>query len=202
MCHVALGDRGTYTHSRKEISAIREVEAKNAATIIGATHVSLGISDSEVNNSNRSQHDLLVDLVRQTQPNVLLTHHPSDYNPDHVAAGKLAEDASFTASLPLYITEHEAHTTPPAVYYIDTLAGIGFNPIEYVDITVHIDQKLAALACHKSQVEWLMDHDNVNILDQTRIANAYRGYQAGVRFAEGFIPAYKWLRTRTVRLLP
>jgi hypothetical protein len=35
-----------------------------------------------------------------------------------------------------------------------------------------------------------------------RTANAYRGFQCGVRYAEGFTPCLTWLRGTTKRLLP
>jgi hypothetical protein len=88
------------------------------------------------------------------------------------------------------------------VYYIDTLAGVGFTPTEYVDISADIDTKLAALGCHASQLDWLRDHDGVDIIEQTRVSSQYRGYQSGVSHAEGFAACLTWLRTRTTRLLP
>jgi LmbE family N-acetylglucosaminyl deacetylase len=202
MCHVSRGDRGSFIHTMDEIAAIRDGEAAAAARVIGAQHVSLGLSDGEVNSSDPKQKDLAIDLIRRTRPDVVITHHPSDYMPDHVEAGKLVEDASFVATLPLYQTAEPVHTTVAAVYYMDTLAGLGFSPTEYVDTSSVIDTKLAALAKHVSQVEWLRDHDGVDVLGQTRTVSAFRGFQAGTAYAEGFIPSLKWLRPRTKRLLP
>jgi LmbE family N-acetylglucosaminyl deacetylase len=85
---------------------------------------------------------------------------------------------------------------------MDTLAGLGFSPAEYVDITTTVDTKLAALAEHGSQLEWLRDHDGVDVLEQTRVVSALRGFQSGVAHAEGFIPSLRWLRVRTERMLP
>jgi LmbE family N-acetylglucosaminyl deacetylase len=111
-------------------------------------------------------------------------------------------DASHIATLPLMITEHPAHDVVAAVFYIDTLAGVGFSPTEYVDITADIDTKLDALRCHRSQLEWLRDHDGVDVVEQARVVSAFRGFQSGVAYAEGFTQCLTWLRTRTVRLLP
>ncbi len=202
MCHVSRGDRGSFEHSMEEIALIRGGEAAAAAAVIGASYLSLGLSDGEVSSADPRHKDLAIDLIRSTMPDLVLTHHPSDYMPDHVETGRLIEDASFVATLPLYKTRQAAHSTVPAVYYFDTLAGLGFSPSEYVDISPVIDIKLAALAEHASQVQWLRDHDGVDVLEQTRIVSAFRGFQAGVAYAEGFIPCLKWLRPRTRRLLP
>lgn len=210
MCHVSAGDCGSFVHTKEEISLIRDGEAAKAAAVLGARHVSLRLSDGEVNSADPKQKDLAIDLVRSVRPDILITHHPADYMPDHVETGRLFEDASFVATLPNYRTASDepvlvgegAHLEVPAVYYMDTLAGLGFSPTEYVDISTVIEIKIAALAEHASQVEWLRDHDSIDVLQQTRTVNAFRGFQAGTEFAEGFITSLKWLRPRTKRLLP
>lgn len=202
MCHVSRGDRGSYVHTMEEIASLRHEEAAAAARIIGATHVTVGLSDGEVNSADPRQKNLAIDVIRRARPDLLITHHPADYMPDHVETGKLFEDASFVATLPLYVTEEPVHRLVPAVYYMDTLAGLGFHPTEYVDISGVIETKLASLAAHVTQVEWLRDHDGVDILEQTRIVSAFRGFQSSVAYAEGFAPSLRWLRPRTHRLLP
>jgi N-acetylglucosamine malate deacetylase 1 len=202
MCHVSRGDRGSFVHTMDEIARIRDGEAAAAAAVIGARHESLGLSDGEVSSADPHQREQAIDLIRRTRPDLVITHHPADYMPDHVETGKLIDDASFVASLPLYLTEHPVHAVVPALYFMDTLAGLGFSPTEYVDISAVIDVKLAALAEHASQLDWLREHDGVDIVEQTRTVSAFRGFQAGTRYAEGFIPSLKWLRPRTTRLLP
>lgn len=202
MCHVSRGDRGSFIHTMEQIAALRHEEAAAAARIIGAHHISVGLSDGEVNSADPRQKDLAIDVIRRARPDLLVTHHPADYMPDHVETGKLFEEASFVATLPLYETAEPVHHTVPAVYYMDTLAGLGFHPTEYVDISGVIETKLASLSAHTSQVEWLRDHDGVDVIEQTRIVGAFRGFQSGVAYAEGFSPSLRWLRPRTHRLLP
>lgn len=202
MCHVSRGDRGSYEHSMEEIAAIRLTEAAEAAAIIGAEHVTLGLSDGEVDASDPHQRELAVDLVRQYSPDLILTHHSADYMCDHVETGRLIEDASFVASLPLYETSHTNPVSVPAVYYFDTVTGLEFNPTEFVDISDVIDTKLTAISAHRSQLVWLAGHDNIDFVEQARVASRYRGIQAGTQYAEGFRPSLKSLRPRTVRLLP
>jgi len=85
---------------------------------------------------------------------------------------------------------------------MDTLAGIGFIPTEYVDISDVMDLKLEALACHESQIKWMRDHDGIDFLDFVRTCNKYRGLQASVSYAEGFRQYAGWPRFKTSRLLP
>jgi len=58
------------------------------------------------------------------------------------------------------------------------------------------------MACHQSQIVWLKDHDNMDILEFIEIMARARGLQCGVAYAEGFRHADVWPRTPPRRLLP
>ena len=85
---------------------------------------------------------------------------------------------------------------------MDTLAGVNFNPTMYVDVTDTIDLKLKMLECHESQVVWMRDHDGIDFPDMVKTCSRYRGYQCGVKYAEGFRCLRADLRQTTKRLLP
>lgn len=202
MCHVALGDRGSYEHTRDEIAGIRDVEARRAAEMIGAEYMSLGIPDGEVNASDPEQRAMVAEAVRVAKPDVILAHSPNDYMSDHVEASKLALDSSFLATLPLFETTSPHHETVAALAYMETMSGNDFVPTEFVDISDHIDTKLAMLGQHSSQLEWLADHDGVDMVEHVRTVSRFRGLQCGVAHAEGFVPCNVWLRARPTRFLP
>ena len=96
----------------------------------------------------------------------------------------------------------EGHDVVAPIYYMDTLMGVGFQPVDYVDVSEVIETKVAMLEAHASQVTWLRDHDGVDIVDQMRTMTRFRGQQCGVEYAEGFVPCRTWLRTRPRRSLP
>jgi LmbE family N-acetylglucosaminyl deacetylase len=202
MCHATLGDRGSFEHTSEEIAGIREREARAAADIAGAEACTLGLHDGEVNAADPEQRRLVVDLVRETQPDVIITHHPDDYMVDHNQVSELVLEMSFLSSLPLLETRLAAHPVVPAVFYMETVAGLGFSPSEFVDISDVIDIKTSMLEAHQSQLTWLRDHDGVDIVEQMRTAARFRGQQCGVAYAEGFAPCLTWLRGTTRRLLP
>ena len=81
-----------------------------------------------------------------------------------------------------------------AVIYVDTLAGVGFSPTEYVDITATIDLKLAALSAHTSQLTFLLDHDGVDVVEQTRVVNA--AHRTSGRGRGSRPPATRSIRSR------
>jgi len=90
MAHLARGDAGSFHHTPDEIASMRHSEAAAAAVRIGATYLSLDISDGRVNSSDERQRTAVVDLVRTALPDLVITHFTGDYMPDHnQGAGKV-----------------------------------------------------------------------------------------------------------------
>lgn len=204
MAYLTAGDKGGEGVSPGEIAATRKREAEKAAALIGADVFPLGIPDGEVEPTLENRR-LLVDVIRKSEPDVIITHNPNDYMSDHCYTSALVCDAAFWAAVPNY--EGRPDNLPKcgkfaSLYYMDTLGGIGFQPEEYVDITAVFERKLAMLSCHKSQLEWMKKQSGMDFPDYMRTAAKYRGYQCGAAYAEGFIAAKKYLSLTTKRLLP
>jgi N-acetylglucosamine malate deacetylase 1 len=202
MCNVSLGDRGTFEHTSEEIAEIRRREARRAADLIGADHVTLGFSDGEVDAGDDDQRTAMVDLVRDVRPDLIITHSTGDYMSDHDETSKLVFECSFHATLPLFESERPHYDTVTPIYYMDTVMGLGFHPTEYVDVTSTIETKVAMLEAHETQLTWLRDHDGIDVVEQMRAVTRFRGIQCRVEYAEGFTPCLTWLRATTRRLLP
>jgi LmbE family N-acetylglucosaminyl deacetylase len=202
MCHIANGNLGHAVIEPPELARIRDIEARNAAAVLGAESLTIDIGDVHVESGNKEIQKKTIEIVRYTKADVVITHNPHDYMRDHDEASAVATDASFGATLPHLRTESPHTTEFPPVFFMDTLAGIGFVPTEYVDITEVIDQKLEAIACHESQVKWMAEHDHIDFLDFVKTCNKYRGLQSNCAFAEGFRQFAAWPRFKPYRLLP
>ncbi len=85
---------------------------------------------------------------------------------------------------------------------MDTLAGLGFEPTEFVDISSEFATKASMLRAHESQQEWLSERYDQDICEQIEIQANFRGMQCGVKYAEAFRSCLTWLRARPERLLP
>lgn len=201
MCVATDGAAGHMEIPPDELADIRERETRASASVIGAELIWLGLPDELVFDDEGTRL-LFVDAIRRARPDVILVHPPDDYHPDHRAVSSLVFNASFVASLPNIPTEHPAHATVPPIRYMDTLAGKGFHPTEFVDISETFETKRRMLECHASQLEWLRDHDDIDIVDFMTVVSKTRGIQAGVAFAEGFREADAWPRTKPQRVLP
>ena len=209
VCHVSTGNLGHVIIPPDELTIIRANEAKAAGALAGVEVICAGFDDLEIYDGNREARDKLVDVIKYAQPDVIITHDPDDYMPDHTAVSKLVFDASFTATLPNYKLvnpKYSDENTPPAklvpIYYMDTLAGVNFNPTEYVDVTDVMDLKLEMLECHASQLVWMREHDNIDFADMVRTCSKFRGYQCGVDYAEGFRQCQVYLKGTAKRMLP
>ena len=208
VCHVSTGNLGHVIIPPDELTVIRANEARKAGAMAGIEVICAGFNDLDIYDNNKEARDRIVDVIRYANPDVIITHNPDDYMPDHTAVSRLVFDASFAATLPNYPYEprfsdkNGAPANMVPIYYMDTLAGVNFVPTEFVDISDVIDLKLEMLECHASQLVWMREHDGIDFADMVKTCSRYRGYQCGADYAEGFRPCQVYLKGTTQRLLP
>jgi len=201
ICHVCDGSKGSKTHTSEEIAAIRRKEAITAAGLIGAVSLSANIPDGELVADLESRVKI-IDILRQTDPDLVITHSPDDYMSDHINVSKLVFEATYLANLGLWKTDFPPTTRLPYLYYMDTLAGLNFMPDEYVDITETIDTKIEMMMKMQSQLGWLKDMHNSDSAEFIRTVARFRGFQAGVDYAEAFTQKRMYPQGLTKRILP
>lgn len=202
VCHVCNGSHGHMVIMPDELKEIRKKEAVTSGNLVGFEVVTCDINDLHVYESIKEQRDKVVDVIRKVQPDVIITHSPNDYMPDHNAVSRLAFDASFAASVPHYETKEKQASKVVPIYYMETLNGVDFNPTHYVDITEEMDTKVKMLECHESQYVWLKEHVGVDVGEEAKIIAAFRGLQCGKKYAEAFTQCMVANKLSTERLLP
>lgn len=201
ICHCCNGDLGHFEIPRAELARIRAEEAEQGAAIIGATAISLPNSDLDLY-PDRETRAQVADVIRQAKPDLILTHPPNDYMPDHTTVSELVFAASFCATLPQLQGNSPFHPKITPIYYMDTLAGVDFLPEEYVDVTDFFETKTRMLSAHRSQLTWMADHDRIDFVEFMQAHTRFRGLQSGVKYAEGFRRCATWPRQPTTRVLP
>ena len=187
------------------VAALRGLglEAEASGKILGAKEVfNIGVNDLEVDSHNLEVMDAVADIVRYVRPDVIITHNDDDYMQDHTETSRIATNGSFCSGLNHRPRKYEAYSSFIPVFFMDTLAGVNFQPTHYVDITEQMETKIRALECHESQLKWMLEHDNIDFADMVRTCSKYRGYQCGVKYAEGFRPYNVYPRYSTKNLLP
>ena len=201
------GNIGSATLPMNEIARIRKEEARRAAAHIGAEYICLDYND-EMFFEDREARIAFIDLVRYCQADIILTHSPKDYNPDHELTSKIVTDIAVMIPIAKIPTKNKPVDKIPIIVYFEPVNGIGFIPTEYVDITEEFETKKAMLYEHKSQITWMKDNygdvlsDKDNYMSSIEIINKYRGLQCGVEYAEAFRMAYDAYRVVPRRVLP
>lgn len=202
VCHASTGNLGHVIIPPDELTKIRAAEAERAGKMAGIEVIGGMFDDLDIYDNNKAARDKIIDVIKYADPDFIITHNPDDYMPDHTAVSRLVFDASFGATLPNYKTKYSKPAKLVPIYYMDTLAGVNFQPTEYVDISEEIDLKIRMLECHESQLVWMREHDGIDFADMVRTCSRYRGYQCGADYAEGFRPCQVYLKGTTKRLLP
>jgi len=195
------GEVGSSTLSKAEIAAIRKEEAAASAAEIGARLIWMDYPDEFLFSDSASRVEFL-NMVRSARPDVVLTHAPTDYHPDHRATGQILWDIRVMTTVPNISTPHPPCSAIPEIFYFDTLAGIDFVPEQYVDVSDSFAVKRRMLACHQSQSAWLENQYRMSYLDFIEYTGRYRGLQSGVRYAEAFRGSPTWPRRPGASLLP
>lgn len=103
MCHLCDGNKGSMVYSSKELAKIRRREAIESAKLIGAKSIWGGMSDGEVVLDLESRIKV-IDVIRQANPDVVITHHPNDYHSDHINTSRLVFEAVYLSNLKLWKT--------------------------------------------------------------------------------------------------
>ena len=185
------GDCGSADLGPDEIAAVRRAEASSAAALIGADYVCVELRDLAIFNDDASRRRV-VEILRRTRPDLILTSSPSDYLCDHEATSLLVRDACFAAPAPNYQAAGESLTGIPHLYFMDPIEGKDregdpVSPEFLIDVTPVFDRKRQMLACHSSQREWLRHHHGTDdYLIQMERWTHERGKLAGLQYAEGF----------------
>lgn len=157
------GDKGTSdpTMTPEQLVALREQEERAAAAVLGVNDVIfLRYPDGELQPTLALRKDI-TRLIRLKQPDVLVTCDPTVFwfvgrginHPDHRAIGTAALDAVYpTARDPLNFAEllRDEGLVPHKVRQV-YLSGTT-TVTKTVDVTAHVETKIAALREHRSQI--------------------------------------------------
>lgn len=193
--HIATTANGNCGSSELNAEAIRQIrydEGINAAKIINASYHSLNCDDIFVL-YDRPTIRKAIALFRRVQPDLVLTHNPTDYMLDHEITSQLAQTASFCCGMKnIEIDGVDPFEPTPYLYYLDPIEGKDrfgqeVPPTFLIDISTVIDTKEKMLCAHASQREWLMNHQGMDEYTQAmRHFSGQQGKRIHCDYAEGF----------------
>lgn len=189
------GDCGSNEYDASRISGMRRAEAARAASLIQATYHCLDRRDLRVFYDEPTLQ-AVVECIRSVDPDIVFTHPPNDYMPDHEMTSLVTRAACFGAPAPNFDTGRRpaaANTRRiPHLYYAAPAGGADIfgEPGKYstfVDVSGVIGLKADMLACHESQRLWLeQQHGMGHYVEEMKRWARSLGEQAGVEYAEAF----------------
>ena len=200
-CVATNGNVGSSTLPKHEIAPIRHEEAANGAKCVGAELIWLDFDDEFLIDS-RETRLRFIEAFRVADPDVVFCHWTGDYNPDHSVSGTIVDECVHMAAVPNIETASRPTAKLPHVYFLDTIAGVGFEPELYVDIANVFERKVEMVRCHQNQNSWMKDMFGYEIQEFLEIPARFRGLQASCPMAEAFRPSYRWGRTFREHYLP
>ncbi|MGI9379500.1 MAG: PIG-L deacetylase family protein [Methyloligellaceae bacterium] len=202
---LSYGERGESAKLWKQegctlehVKAERKKESENAAAALGAHDIQFFDLGDYPLEMDREAKYRLVDVIRQVQPQFMLSHSQDDpYNTDHPYATKIALECRMIAQAWGH-NPGETVLGAPQLYLFEPhqTERCGWKPDTFLDITDVWDKKRAAIECMEGQ-EHLWDF-YTNVAENR--GNHFRrnsGGQAGGRPAR-YGEAYQSVFPRTV----
>lgn len=152
------GDTGHHAIGGIELARRRQAEARASAAVAGIAEYQVLDNHTGELEPNVANRRALIRLIREFAPDLVLSHRPNDYHPDHRATGQLVMDSSYILTVPNMVALTDILPRQPVIL---SFADSFTRPCPFqADVVVGIDEvierKLDMIHCHVSQVyEWL-----------------------------------------------
>ena len=162
----------------------RAREAAAAASLLGVRRVTLDLPNRYLQDTVEAR-TRVAEVIRDVRPDLLFVPYWEDAHPDHVAAAALGEAARFYAKLTKTDIAGEPFYPRRVIHFLSTHYRLHVRPSFIIDISPHIETKMAAIAAYASQFG--PERGNESLLDEIRTWNAYYGSLIGTGYAESFV---------------
>ena len=151
------GRMGHHVNPGPVMAVRRKAETQAVAALCGIEYLVLEIPDGALT-TELKYRDMLLREIRAFTPDIIITHRPNDYHPDHRNTGILVMDCSYLVIVPGITPDRLPMKKAPYIFYMyDFFTFPGpFKPDIAVNIDSIMDKKTDMLNCHSSQMyEWL-----------------------------------------------
>ncbi len=176
------GNAGHFEMGGGPLAQRRYGETQCAGRVIGAEYVVLDNDDGELMPTLENREEV-IRQIREFQADIVISHRPNDYHPDHRNTGLLVRDAAYMVTVPNIVASvPHLKRNPIFMYMSDRFTEPSpFVPDIVVSIDDVIEKKIDMYHCHVSQMyEWLPY--NMGILEQVPSdTSARRDWLAEIR---------------------
>jgi LmbE family N-acetylglucosaminyl deacetylase len=149
---VTNGDIGHWRDAGGPLALRRTAEVERAAQVLGITTEVLDIHDGELLPTLDNRRTI-TRLIREWGADVVMSHRPNDYHPDHRYTGVLVQDSAYMVAVPFFCPEvPPLKNNPVFLFYPDRFQKPNpFQPDVAVSLDAVIARKLDAIDTLVSQ---------------------------------------------------
>ncbi|HUU27431.1 MAG TPA: PIG-L family deacetylase [archaeon] len=154
---VTNGDAGHQSEGGGALAMRRAEESRRSAEILGVSWRTLDFHDGELVPSLAAR-EAVIRAIREWKADIVFSHRPNDYHPDHRYTGQLVQDAAYIVVVPNVCPDTpRLERNPVFMYFADHFQKPDpFVPDVAVDVTPVMEKKLRAIHQMTSQMyEWL-----------------------------------------------
>ena len=150
---VTNGDIGHWQMAGGPLAQRRTAEVQAAAKKLGTHSQVLDIHDGELVPSLENRK-LITKVIREWKADIVISHRPWDYHPDHRYVGVLVQDAAFMVTVPFFCPDSPPLKTNPVFLFSSDgfQRPYPFKPDVAVSIDDVFEQKLDGVHELASQV--------------------------------------------------
>lgn len=150
---VTNGDIGHWQMAGGPLAQRRTAEVQAAAKKLGTQSQVLDIHDGELLPTLENRK-LITKVIREWKADIVISHRPWDYHPDHRYVGVLVQDAAFMVTVPFFCPDSPPLKTNPVFLFSSDgfQRPYPFKPDVAVSIDDVFEQKLEAVHELASQV--------------------------------------------------
>lgn len=150
---VTNGDIGHWQMSGGELAQRRAAESAEVAKRMGVESEVLDIHDGELMPTLENRRKI-TRLIRDWKADIVISHRPWDYHPDHRNVGVLVQDAAFMVMVPYFCPDTPALKENPVFLYSSDRfqKPYPFRPDVAVSLDDVFEQKVDALMALESQI--------------------------------------------------
>ncbi len=149
---VTNGDIGHWREAGGPLARRRRAEVQKADDLLRVSSEVLDIHDGELLPTVENRRTI-TRLIREWRADVVMSHRPNDYHPDHRYTGVLVQDAAYMVTVPFFCPDvPPLEKNPVFLFYPDRFEKPNpFRPDVAVSIDDVVEQKLDALGVMVSQ---------------------------------------------------
>jgi LmbE family N-acetylglucosaminyl deacetylase len=152
------GDAGHHELAGDDLIRRRRAEAEEGGRRLGVAAVELLDYHDGLLEATVSAREAVIRRIRQWNADLVVTHRPNDYHPDHRYTSELVQDSAYMVLVPAICRDTPPLGRNPVYLYMEDefLKPYPFTPDIAVAVDETWDAKIDSLDAHVSQFyEWL-----------------------------------------------